>query len=61
MDEKKAAPAGEGPGRATKCEHNYVACERIFGLAVCCTKCGHMITWNPDGTTTETYAPVHVK
>lgn len=42
------------------CNHKYVYCENVFTLAVCCIKCGHMLVKNPDGTVTESYAPVQM-
>lgn len=42
------------------CNHEYVYCENVFPLAVCCTKCGHMLVKNPDGTVSESYAPVQM-
>ena len=47
-------------GCIDNCSHEYVFCENIFPLAVCCKKCSHMLVKSSDGTVSESYVPVHL-
>lgn len=50
----------EQPKESDTCQHEYILCENVFPLAICCIKCGHMLVKNPDGIVAEGYTPIRL-